>query len=288
MATLVPPGTRGIGTSGRREGRPVGFPVPGAAAIMSGGKRPLRLLCLHGYGQNRRSFHERTGALRKALRGRAELVSVSAPHPVPGPEAEPEPAAPEAGNVAGPRQGTGPGWAEPSPGAGPEARAARSSGRTDPEAEPRGWWLPAPQEREEAGAEAAPGAGLEAALAAVARAFAELGPFDGLLGFSQGAALAAVVCALQQRGDPRFPLRFAVLIAGFRSRAAAHGCYYREPIALPSLHVLGESDRLVPAARSRELAAHFLAPALLAHPGGHFVPAAAPQRRAYLEFLARF
>uniref|UniRef100_A0A7M4FEG1 Esterase OVCA2 n=1 Tax=Crocodylus porosus TaxID=8502 RepID=A0A7M4FEG1_CROPO len=48
---------------------------------MSGGSPPpLRILCLHGYRQDARSFHVRTGALRKALRGQAELVSISAPH----------------------------------------------------------------------------------------------------------------------------------------------------------------------------------------------------------------
>lgn len=43
---------------------------------------PLRLLCLHGYQQNVGSFRARSGALRKALRGVAELLNVDAPHPV--------------------------------------------------------------------------------------------------------------------------------------------------------------------------------------------------------------
>uniref|UniRef100_A0A8C3T7G6 Esterase OVCA2 n=2 Tax=Chelydra serpentina TaxID=8475 RepID=A0A8C3T7G6_CHESE len=217
----------------------------------SGGKPPLRLLGLHGYRQNQRSFHERTGALRKALRGRAELVSVSAPHPVPGPE----PAPPEHGGRAGPRS----------------------------------WWFSRPREEAfDALEEAASCRGLEESLDSLAGAFAELGPFDGLLGFSQGAALVAIVCALKQRGDPRFPFRFAVVIAGFKSRAAAHRSYYREPIAVPTLHVLGDTDRVIPPGLSRELASHFVDPAVLTHPGGHFVPASAPQKRAYLEFLAKF
>ncbi|XP_034608494.1 esterase OVCA2 [Trachemys scripta elegans] len=224
---------------------------------MAGEKRPLRILGLHGYRQNQRSFHERTGALRKALRGRAELVSVSAPHPVPGPAAE---------------RGGGAGRS-------PEPQAA----------EPRGWWFSRPREETfDALEEAAACKGLDESLEAVARALAELGPFDGLLGFSQGAALAALLCALQQRGDARFPFQFAILVAGFKSRAAPHSGYYREPIAVPSLHVLGDTDRVIPPGLSRELASHFVDPAVLTHPGGHFVPAAAPQKRAYLEFLARF
>ncbi|NXQ40761.1 OVCA2 Esterase, partial [Catharus fuscescens] len=123
---------------------------------------------------------------------------------------------------------------------------------------------------------------------AVAAALAEHGPFDGLLGFSQGAALAAMVCALRARGDPRFPVSFAVLVAAFASRAPAHGHFYREPIALPTLHVVGDTDAVIAAPLSRELAQCFVEPVVLTHPGGHFIPAAPAQKKAYLEFLERF
>ncbi|NWU71404.1 OVCA2 Esterase, partial [Pterocles burchelli] len=207
-------------------------------------RRPLRLLALHGYRQSERRFRQRTGALRKALRGRAELVAVNAPHLVPG------------------------------------------SGE-DGDDPPRGWWFSGPGTFEAGEAAAAP-AGLEESLAAVAAALAEQGPFDGLLGFSQGAALVAMVCALRARGDPRFPVAFAILVAGFASRAPAHRHFYREPIALPTLHVVGDADAVIAAPLSRELAQRFVEPLVLSHPGGHFVPAAAPQKKAYLEFLDRF
>lgn len=45
-------------------------------------RSPLRVLCLAGFRQSERGFREKTGALRKALRGRAELVCLSGPHPV--------------------------------------------------------------------------------------------------------------------------------------------------------------------------------------------------------------
>ncbi|XP_068272003.1 esterase OVCA2 [Nyctibius grandis] len=209
-------------------------------------RRPLRLLGLHGYRQSARRFRQRTGALRKALRGRAELVAVSAPHAVPG--------------------------------------CGEDDDRDDP---PRGWWFSGPGTFEAGEAAAAP-AGLEESLSAVAAALAEHGPFDGLLGFSQGAALAAMVCALRARGDPRFPVAFAILVAGFASRAPAHGHFYREPIALPTLHVVGDADAVIAAPLSRELARHFVEPVVLSHPGGHFVPAAVPQKKVYLDFLDRF
>lgn len=61
-----------------------------AASCSSGAHAPcmmaaqplLRILCLAGFRQSERGFREKTGALRKALRGRAELVCLSGPHPV--------------------------------------------------------------------------------------------------------------------------------------------------------------------------------------------------------------
>ncbi|XP_021406653.2 esterase OVCA2 [Lonchura striata] len=209
--------------------------------------RPLRLLALHGYRQSARRFRRRAGALRKALRGRAELVAIDAPHLLP-------------------------------------AAAEDDPDGDDP---PRGWWFSGPGTFEASEAAAAP-AGLEESLSAVAAALEEHGPFDGLLGFSQGAALAAMVCALRARGDPRFPVAFAVLVAAFASRAPAHGHFYREPIALPTLHVVGDTDAVIAAPLSRELARCFVEPVVLTHPGGHFIPTAPAQRKAYLEFLERF
>lgn len=132
--------------------------------------------------------------------------------------------------------------------------------------------------------------GLEEALGTVAQALDKLGPFDGLLGFSQGAALAALVCALSQAGDPRFPLpRFIILVSGFCPR----GSGLKEPLlqgslSLPSLHVFGDTDRVIPSQESVQLASRFPGAVTLTHSGGHFIPAAAPQRQAYLKFLDQF
>ncbi|XP_058140963.1 esterase OVCA2 [Dasypus novemcinctus] len=218
-------------------------------------RRPLRVLCLAGFRQSERGFREKTGALRKALRGRAELVCLSGPHPV------------------------------------PEGAGSDSSGPCPPEEQLRGWWF---TEQEEpifsALEEPTVCRGLEEALGSVAHALNKLGPFDGLLGFSQGAALAAVLCALSQEGDPRFPLpRFIILVSGFPPR----GLGLKEPIlqgplSLPSLHVFGDTDRVIPAKESMQLASQFPEAITLTHPGGHFIPAAAPQRQAYLKFLDQF
>ena len=72
----------------------------------------------------------------------------------------------------------------------------------------------------------------------------------GVLGFSQGAMLAATLAALSARGG--FPkLRCAVLIAGGLPRARDLSPLFSEPIALPSLHVWGERDPIAAASAPR-------------------------------------
>lgn len=124
----------------------------------------------------------------------------------------------------------------------------------------------------------------------VAQALKKLGPFDGLLGFSQGAALAALVCALGQAGDPRFPLpRFIILISGFCPRGLGlKEPILQSPLSLPSLHVFGNTDCVIPFQESMQLASRFIGAITLTHCGGHFIPAAAAQRQAYLKFLDQF
>lgn len=173
----------------------------------------------------------------------------------------------------------------------PLPETPRVAGPCAPEDQPRGWWF-SEQEADVFSALEEPTAcrGLEAALDTVAQALNTLGPFDGLLGFSQGAALAAFVCALSQAGDPRFPLpRFTILVSGFCPR----GRGFKEstpqsPLSLPSLHVFGDTDRVIPSQESVQLASHFLDAVTLTHSGGHFIPAAAAQRQAYLKFLDQF
>lgn len=132
--------------------------------------------------------------------------------------------------------------------------------------------------------------GLQEALETVAQALATLGPFDGLLGFSQGAALAAYVCALGQAGDPRFPLpRFIILVSGFCPRGLGlKEPIFQSPMSLPSLHIFGDTDRVIPSQESMQLANRFLGAITLTHSGGHFIPAAASHRQAYLKFLDQF
>ncbi|XP_069040524.1 esterase OVCA2 [Lepisosteus oculatus] len=231
--------------------------------------RPLRILCIHGYCQNAGTFREKTGALRKALKRHAELVYINAPHQI------------------GHRGPSGSAPAAPLP-SDPASPSAAPGG---PGEDGRGWWFSDPRDRSFSAEEScASDLGLDESLEAVRRAVGERGPFDGVLGFSQGAALVAMLCARQERGQEPGPgFRFAVLVAGFRSRCAGHApLYTAPPLGLPTLHVLGDSDRVIPAPLSRDLLPVFRDPVVVTHPGGHYVPAGAAQKQAYIQFLEQF
>lgn len=222
---------------------------------------PLRVLCIHGYRQNGSSFREKTGALRKLLKKHVELVYLNAPLSVLQ-QASSE--APEKENGSGP----GPGGDEDS----------------------RGWWFSDVQARSfNAQQQCEESLGLDESVTAVREAVKSQGPFDGILGFSQGAAFVAMLCSLhEQKLQPEFSFRFAILVAGFRSACEEHQKFYDPPLEIPSLHVFGLEDRVIPDNMSRELLPSFKDPQVLTHPGGHFVPAASAHRQAYQDFLKRF
>src|SRR5204863_205606 len=107
-------------------------------------------------------------------------------------------------------------------------------------------------------------------------------PFDGVLGFSQGAALAALlvgVAAMERAaaGATGSPLAFdfAVMVGGFVSADAEHAPLYQALRAaeVPSLHVIGRADRVVSPEASRALAARFAGARVVEHDGGHVMAA---------------
>ncbi|MFI9381907.1 hypothetical protein [Kutzneria sp. NPDC052558] len=114
------------------------------------------------------------------------------------------------------------------------------------------------------------------------------GPFDGVLGFSQGAALAGLLPGLFA-DEPAIDLRFAIMVGGFRSEAPEHRELYarREAYDIPSFHMIGETDTVVNPEDSRRLAAEFTSPVIVTHPGGHAIAATALITSALSDFLAQ-
>ena len=98
--------------------------------------------------------------------------------------------------------------------------------------------------------------------------------FDGVFGFSQGAALAGLLTAVQESGDapPQFRFGFAIMVGGFTSDLPEHAELFRHKLTTPSVHVTGRRDVIVPRKDSLRLADRFADPLVLEHPGGHTVP----------------
>jgi len=209
--------------------------------------RKLRILCLHGYHGSAQVLRSQLGPLASGLEPLVDLVYVDAPSLV-------------AGDF--------------------------------------GWWHAVTEESDPARDD--PGVngtrrhykGWERTRAGIVSMFDRLGPFDGVLGFSQGAALTGLLVGLRApdgRTTPERPLRFdfAVMVGGFACRDPGLARLYErtDSYALPSLHLFGRSDGIVPEQDSRELAAHFASPTLVEHAGGHVIASDPSVRSAVRAFL---
>ncbi|KAK2577404.1 hypothetical protein KPH14_003516 [Odynerus spinipes] len=109
--------------------------------------------------------------------------------------------------------------------------------------------------------------GFEDSVAVITKAWQEQGPFDGILGFSQ-------VCPLK--------FDFAILISGFKSLCAPHALYYNEEVEMPSLHIYGENDKVIPTEMAEEVCKFFKDCKKITHEGGHYVPS---KKEVYKAFI---
>ncbi|CAL9244957.1 unnamed protein product [Arabidopsis halleri] len=105
------------------------------------------------------------------------------------------------------------------------------------------------------------------------------GPFDGLLGFSQGAFLTAAIPGMQEQGTAltKVPkVKFLVIISGAKfpglmfgePKAAVNA--FSSPVRCPSLHFIGERDFLK--TEGEVLVESFVEPVVIHHSGGHIIP----------------
>ena len=260
--------------------------------------RKLKILMLHGFTQTGHLFEIKTKALKKSL----EKAIPPAPKPghltqFPGGIELHYPTAPirlDARDV--------PGFDVDGDKESPEAF---------------GWW------RRKGDAEPFVYAGMEQGLATIAQALQDDGPFDGVLGFSQGGAAAGMVASLletgrreafeaaQAQGGMRYPdsftkdsgfieevvhppLKFAVSYSGFgASTNPLYQAFYEPKIQTPMLHFLGTVDTVVSEERSLRLVDACVdgrgkkggVERVVYHPGGHFLPSS---QRQYVAALVAF
>jgi hypothetical protein len=266
---------------------------------------PLKILMLHGYSQSGPLFRAKTRALEKNLQkailpattsnqySGVSLYYLTAPHVLSGvdiPNWDPTSATIGASALNGSKEAM---------------EEARIQVETEPEA--YGWW----RRREDSFL------GLEEGFEEIAKCLVEQGPFDGVIGFSQGASMAGMITALLEKpyearqeafavnqregmgmsfpasfipadGKGRIhpPLRFAAAYSGFASPFAVHAAFYNPKIQTPMLHVIGSLDTVVSEKRSLALVEACAGLSrVVYHPGGHFVPSS---QKEYVGALIAF
>lgn len=242
--------------------------------------RPLKILLLHGYTQSGPLFSAKSRALHKALQKSFSPRPVHFSYP------------------------TGPIRLKPADVVGSSALGLED----EEDIEAYGWW-----QRKDASDEGVIYSGIEEGMAVIAKCIKEEGPFDGVMGFSQGATAAAMVASLlegQRRVDGfgkaekeggipypgafkngtgfvQQPLKFAVVYSGFRAPGKRYEGFYEPRIQTPVLHFLGQVDAVVEEKRSRalvEVCEHGEKNVVM-HPGGHFVPSQRPWLDACVAFV---
>lgn len=150
---------------------------------------------------------------------------------------------------------------------------------------------------------------------ALARCIREAGGgVDGVVGFSQGGAVAAMLAAAleslpggdgdgaRRAGGPDDagwlsslrganggrPLRFAVVYSGFFAPQAGLAWLYEPKVRTPTLHFIGSLDTVVEEGRSRGLVARCEDPVVVVHPGGHYVPVSKEWVNPLVGFVRRW
>ncbi|KZT05383.1 FSH1-domain-containing protein [Laetiporus sulphureus 93-53] len=228
-----------------------------------------KVLMLHGYAQSATIFSKRMGALRKTCGKDVELVFVDAPYVLTPVDMAYLSTLSNNSSLE-------------------DLGAPEAVKEQDPALAPRGWW--------KAEADRNLARGLDDSLAALRDILAK-DHYEGVFGFSQGAAMAAILAALLERPQahppflidgkpPHPPLGFCIAVAGFRPRSPLADTIFSPSYSTPTLHVLGRTDVIVVEERSKTLIDISDNKRVVHHDGGHFVPSKAPWRnflRSYMK-----
>eukprot|EP00658_Telonema_sp_P-2_P078674 TRINITY_DN7427_c0_g1_i7.p1 TRINITY_DN7427_c0_g1~~TRINITY_DN7427_c0_g1_i7.p1 ORF type:complete len:298 (+),score=84.31 TRINITY_DN7427_c0_g1_i7:129-896(+) len=200
-----------------------------------------RVLCLHSFRMSAEALRLQSSKfsnLAECLGAHGELVFVDAPHSV-----------------------------------APEAEARMPSLLREIFAPPYFEWWNARQEEGQVWYD-----GVEQTLEYIAKVVQEQGPFDGIMGFSQGGSLVHLVCAMIAQGNLDIsPPKWAMIISSMGSRHAGHAetmeAVRAHPIQIPALILYGDADQDVPMERTQALASTFETATEICVPGGgHKIP----------------
>ncbi|OLL23641.1 hypothetical protein NEOLI_004172, partial [Neolecta irregularis DAH-3] len=136
--------------------------------------------------------------------------------------------------------------------------------------------------------------GLRTSLEFILDLISDDAPFDGVIGFSQGACIASILTSLLESGKRNLlpkpsnqpPFKFGLYYSGFSAKFNPE--FYLPKISTPTLHFNGELDTVVSNERMQTLIDVCIDPKIVRFPGGHFVPCAAEYRQQMRLFLSCF
>jgi predicted esterase len=255
--------------------------------------KKLRVLMLHGFAQSACVFKSKTEGLRK------QLESQIPPAPAPGSIVQ-CPGGIEFYFTTAP--------IELSLTDIPEAVFSPEERARSP-LDAYGWW-----QRREADDGQPFYEGLDRALQSIALELEQNGPFEGIIGFSQGGTAAAMVASSLESGRQNHfstaqlagampfphrsthpPLRFVIACSGSKvDEDPSYAAFYEPKIATPVYHLLGSMDKVNNETRSLALVEACLvgrgnpdgASRVSYHPGGHILPVDPAQHATALaEFI---
>jgi predicted esterase len=263
-------------------------------------KPKLRLLCLHGFRQNASSFRGRLGSLQKKLKHVADFVFVDAPHKLPFIQQE----RCETGAAIQLRHGErGSSFNEASCRSptwkyawlvSPRDACANELEDVKEGEEPSGGTSRATKTPFDAWQYETQTEGWDTSWEYLQKVFQDLDPFDGVLGFSQGAAVAAALCQLRQTSpsDASVQFKFAVLCSGYPPPLPffEKGMAFEAGIPCPSLHIYGGQDRQIHDHTSAQLSYLFQSEerTIVKHACGHIIPTQPAYIEQYVQFFSRF
>ncbi|KAF8331367.1 serine hydrolase-domain-containing protein [Cantharellus anzutake] len=221
----------------------------------------VRVLCLPGYSQNKNVFHKKFAAIEKYCGKSVEFVIIDPPIEL-----------------------------KPSDVAGAAPAFDSIANFDEPELTPRAWWLSNETRTVYFRAE-------ESIKYIWDILAAQSVPFDGVLGFSQGAAMAAMTVALLERPHhfdylstdgkpPHPPLRFGIYVSGFKPiDSKVTSIFNDDKLKTPSVQILGRNDVIVGIKRSQTLIDACEHPRVMWHDGGHFIPAKLSWRQFFKNYF---
>mmetsp|Transcript_28769 Transcript_28769/g.66346 ORF Transcript_28769/g.66346 Transcript_28769/m.66346 type:complete len:240 (+) Transcript_28769:34-753(+) len=126
---------------------------------------------------------------------------------------------------------------------------------------------------------------VELAVERVMNHITENGPFDALVGFSQGCIVIHLVTAiLRQRGE-EIPWKLSILFCGMRVRDQRYIDLFTTPMQHPAIMVFGKQDEFYEYGKTSQMEM-YEAPMVLEHDEGHKFPSARPRAKEIYDAIA--